>query len=218
MWSRPAVLDTEASTPRNHRTIEALPAASEPECLSGSQAAFSLEFCNIDREPTAVPEARTARRTRLSHAAATSRNRRLQELSGSLGVDLRARRHRHRRPERLRQEQRRRRADLGARRAECQEPARRAHGRHDLRRQRRPEADGGRRGPAEAQRCGRGAIAGPRFEGTATGTATATAEHGNGNGHAAAVESEGGVAVEVERLRSQLPSRPRKRRWRKTRR
>ena len=51
-------------------------------------------------------------------------------------------------PERLRQEQRRRRAHVGARRAERPEPARRPDGGRDFRRQRRAQADGGRRGPA----------------------------------------------------------------------
>ena len=85
----------------------------------------------------------------------TSRDCRLQELPRPRGVDLRQRRHRHRRAERLRQEQRRRCHDVGARRAERQEPARRSHGGRHLRRQRRAQADGRRRGAAQARRCGR---------------------------------------------------------------
>ena len=61
------------------------------------------------------------------------------------------RRDRHRRAQRLRQEQRRRCDHLGARRAERQEPARRSHGGRDLRRQRRAQADG-RGGSAAAAR------------------------------------------------------------------
>ncbi len=50
---------------------------------------------------------------------------------------------------------------LGARRAERQEPARRAHGRRHLQRQRRPQADRGSRGPPETDQRGAGGDARP---------------------------------------------------------
>ena len=80
------------------------------------------------------------------------------EISGfksfprSRGRRVRSRCHRDRRPERLRQEQRRGRHHVGARRAEREEPARRAHAGRDLQRQRRPEADRGGRSAAQARR------------------------------------------------------------------
>ena len=55
-------------------------------------------------------------------------------------------------PERVRQEQRRRRHHLGAGRAERQEPARRPDGRRDLQRQRRAQADRRGRSAAAAER------------------------------------------------------------------
>jgi hypothetical protein len=44
MWSRPggSGIVTETSTPRSQSTLEAHPAASEPDIVSGSRAAFSL--------------------------------------------------------------------------------------------------------------------------------------------------------------------------------
>ena len=59
-------------------------------------------------------------------------------------------RHRHRRPERLRQEQRGRRHRLGAGRAEREEPARRPDDGRDLQRQRGAQGDRGRGSAADA--------------------------------------------------------------------
>ncbi len=84
-----------------------------------------------------------------------------------------------------------------------------------------PEADGGGRGSAQAQRCGGpGSDRRPAVEnGNGNGNGHAL-EHGNGNGHAARARSERGrqSPLKSKRLRSRLPSRPRKRRWRKSRR
>ena len=81
----------------------------------------------------------------------------------------------HCRPQRVRQEQRRRRDHVGARRAKRQEPARREDGRRHLRRQRRAQADRRRRSAPAAQR--RDDRAGQRQrEWHGNG-------HANGNGH-----------------------------------
>ena len=87
-----------------------------------------------------------------AHASRTSRNQRLQVVLRSLGARLRQGRDGDCRPERLRQEQRRRRHHLGDGRAERQEPARRADGGRHLQRQRCPQADRRRRSAAAVQR------------------------------------------------------------------
>ena len=79
-------------------------------------------------------------------------DRRIQELLRPAGGLLQGRRDGHRRPERLRQEQHLRRHQLGARRAERQEPARHVDGGRDLQRQLEPPAAPDGRGEPQGLR------------------------------------------------------------------
>ena len=90
-------------------------------------------------------------------------------------------RHRDRRAQRLRQEQRRRRHHVGAWRAERQEPARRQDGGRHLQRQRRAQADGDRRSASAADRRHR-TCRGSRGDRRRRADRWRTA-NGNGNGH-----------------------------------
>ena len=110
-----------------------------------------------------------------------------KSFSDRVGTLVRSRRDGDRRPERVRQEQRRRRPDLGHGRTEREEPARREDGRRHLQRLGRAQADRRRRGAAPVQRRRHGAdraarhstaTSQPTAHGTtamATATATATA-------------------------------------------
>ena len=79
-------------------------------------------------------------------------DRRLQELLRPAGAVLQGRRDGHRGPERLRQEQHLRRDQLGARRAEREEPARHVDGGRDLQRQLEPPAAADGRGEPQGLR------------------------------------------------------------------
>src|SRR5690349_8823220 len=101
MWGLAGTVLVTRLDSNNFTLFEALPAASTPD-VSASARVTRLFLCpNQEGTPT--------------HATAAPGDRRLQELSGPIRADLRYRSHCHRWAERLRQEQRRRRADVGAR-------------------------------------------------------------------------------------------------------